>query len=202
VTLPSGWRIRSQPWCFAWWQRGLASPRLRALVAPVGHGLEVVTVAAGRRTARSAAPHVAQVDQPGQPGGRVVLRLVGVGDHRRGEQLLDLCAGDSRVGVGGAGPVVDGDRPTGAAVDQHPAEQGGTQQPDVFGADRAVTLQAPRRAGQLQHRGDRHMHVQHDLPGDQLRTQRPRPVARPAKGGARVVGSSIAGRAANRSARR
>jgi hypothetical protein len=81
-----------------------------------------------------------------------------------------------RVGSDQGRSVVQRERPAGQAVDQDAAQRGGAQ-PDVFGADRAVAVQAARCAGQLQHGRDRYVDVQHDLPGDRFRAQRPRAAA-------------------------
>jgi hypothetical protein len=92
----------------------------------------VVAVGAGGAAAGAGAPHVAQVDQPGQPGGRVVLRLGGVGDHLRAEHAEDLLAGVLGGGGNRAGLVVDRDRSAAVAVDDHPAQQRRAQQSDVL----------------------------------------------------------------------
>ncbi len=126
-------------------------------------GDQVVAVGAGRAAPGCGAAHVPQVDQAGEGGGRVVLRLRPVGDHLGPVHPEDLLPQPGRVGTGRFWTVLHVQRPAGLLVDEDPAQQGGAQQPDVLSGERTVAVHHAGFAGQLQHGAHRHEHVEHHL---------------------------------------
>ncbi len=149
--------------CLAAWQRAESSPRFHAAVGPSGQGIRWsrwVRVephpGAAQRTSRRSTRRARAADGSCCGSARSVITS--------GRFILRICSRNpDRVGTGRFWTVLHVQRPAGLLVDEHPAQQGGAQQPDVLSGERTVAVHHAGFAGQLQHGAHRHEHVEHHL---------------------------------------